>query len=239
LESDIEVFVDLREYSEPGTYKAQVQIRKQGSATDTDTLVITVDPQEISIYLDLKMSKTVPLSPVFQGFLESGYEMVFYSLDPGQVVIDGPVSIVSGIAELPTKNIDLRNRNTDFSERVAVVNPNPLLDIRGDGYTEFFGHIGELIMMRSFDDIPIAVSGLGAGLTAEMEINKGSVRFEGTQLLLEALVPSLNMLSVDCSGISDPGTYTLPLNVEVPPGLILSRHEPEEIRITIHGTESE
>jgi hypothetical protein len=38
---------------------------------------------------------------------------------------------------------------------------------------------------------------------------------------------------VDCSGVFEPGIYTLPLSVDLPPGFSLLRREPEELNITI------
>ena len=51
LEEDIELFVDMGKFNEPGTYLVPVQWRKKGTAYGVAPLQINVDPREISISL--------------------------------------------------------------------------------------------------------------------------------------------------------------------------------------------
>ena len=51
LGEDIEVYVDLGEFNEPGTYTVPVRWRKKGAAYGVRPLQITVDPREINISL--------------------------------------------------------------------------------------------------------------------------------------------------------------------------------------------
>jgi YbbR domain-containing protein len=231
-EDDIEVYADLSMFAEPGTYKVLVQIRKKGTAAEAETLEISLDPIEISLELDTKMSKYVPLSPSFQGYLESGYEMVSYTLEPNQVVIDGPLKLLTEISELSTESIDLRSRNTDFSSRVRIMNPNPLLVLRGDGMTEFQGFIRELIEIRNFDNLPITVTGLDDAFEALLEPATASVRIQSVQNQLDDF-DAQNILTIDCSAVNEEGTYDLPLVVTVGTELTVDRSEPETVRVTI------
>jgi YbbR domain-containing protein len=237
-EDDIELYADLTMFSEPGTYKVLVQIQKKGTVAENETLEINLDPIEISLELDTKMSKYVPLSPSFQGYLESGYEMVSYTLEPNQVVIDGPLKLLTGISELSTESIDLRSRNTDFSSRVRIMNPNPLLVLRGDGMTEFRGFIRELIEIRNFDNLSITVNGLDDAFEAVLEPPAASVRIQGVQKYLDAFIAQ-NILTVDCSAVNEEGSYDLPLVVTVGSELTVDRREPETVRVIITRREGE
>jgi hypothetical protein len=235
VEDDIEAYLDLTGYRDPGSFRTPVQIRKKGTAVEAENLEIVVEPMEIAVDLDAKLSKYVPIAPNLQGSLEKGYELVSYTLEPSQMVIDGPFGLISGLAELSTDSIDLQSRNEDFTVRLKVVNPNPLLVIRGDGMIEFRGFIRESIMIRSFDDIPISVTGLTGDFSAP-ETGFGSLRLEGAQRLIELFEPGENVLSVDVSGIGGPGTYTLPINASIPEDFTLIRQEPLEITLEIVET---
>jgi hypothetical protein len=118
-----------------------------------------------------------------------------------------------------------------------MLNPNPLLVIRGDGLTEFRGFIRESIMIRSFDDLPIEITGLDDTLIAAAGTPNGnatgSLRLEGTQRIMENYTPLPGMLFVDVSEIDEPGTYTLPVQVDIPEGFTLSRQEPLELELEI------
>lgn len=230
-EDDVEVFLDLTKFQEPGIYKVPVQVRKKGTALEVDSLEIRVDPIEVSITLDTKISKTVLLTPNFQGNLENGFELVTYTLDPSKVVIDGPTGLVNSVEELSTEFIDLEGRNSDFSAQVHIINPNPLLVIRGDGMAEFRGSIRELIMIRSFDRLPIRMTGLGDQFSVELLTATGNIRIEGTQSALEVFDPSVISLTVDLSGINSAGVHTLPLQASVPGGISVVRLEPAEVQV--------
>jgi hypothetical protein len=235
-ENDIEAYLDLTGYRDRGSFKAPVQIRKTGTAMEVENLEITVDPMEITIDLDIKMSKYVPIAPDLEGSPESGYELVSYTLEPNQMVIDGPSNLISSVAELTTGLIDLQNRNADFTVHLKVMNPNPLLVIRGDGMTEFRGFIRESIMIRSFDNVPISVIGLSGDFLMP-KTGLGNLRLEGAQRLIETFEPSGNLLFVDVSGIDEPGTYVLPVAASVPEAFTLSRQEPVEITLRIEAAE--
>jgi YbbR domain-containing protein len=235
LEEDIEAYLDFTRYGEKGTYRAPVQIRRSGSALGVEPLEIAVDPPEVAVELDEKMSKYVPLKPNFEGYLESGYEMVSYTLTPTQVVVDGPRGLLEQVSELPTETIEISGRNEDFTAAVHILNRDSLLQIRGDGMAEFRGFVKKLIIIRNFEDLPIVVSGLDGKFTAVMEVTTGSIRIEGNQTELEYYNPVSNadILTLDCSGITESGSYTLPVQADIPAMFTLIRSDPTAVTIQV------
>ncbi|MDR1374380.1 MAG: hypothetical protein LBJ24_05345 [Treponema sp.] len=233
LEDDIEAYLDLTMYTKEGRYRAPVQWRKKGTAVGVDGLEISVDPLEVSLDLDQKISKLVPVTPNFRGYLEPGYELVSYSLSPNQVVVDGPLKAMNGLEGLLTEFIELDGRRENFSDTVRIMNRDPLLIIRGDGTTEFHGFVQELLIIRTLEGMPLTVRNPDERLTVNPETGTGSVRVEGKQLELEAYEPSAFRLFLDCSRIEREGTYTLPVQAELPEGITLIHCEPEAVRVQV------
>jgi YbbR domain-containing protein len=235
LEDDIEAYIDLGKYREGGWYRAPVQVRKKGTALGVEPLEISVDPMEISLQLDYKISKYIPLTANIEGSPESGYDLVSYTLTPSQVVVDGPMNIVGAVSELYTDYIDLDGRNEDFSVSVGILNRDPLLVIRGNGMTDFRGFVRKPVPVRNFEEVPIMVNGLDERFRAELDIRVGSVRVEGDRGSLDSFTPPLSFLTVDCSGLSREGVYMLPLTVDLPRGLNLVRKEPETVTVSLRS----
>ncbi len=236
--ADIEVYVDLLKITEPGSYKMPVLVRKTGTAVGVDPLEININPAEIEIDLEYKMTKYVPVTPNFRGYLESGYEMVSYTLDPSQVEIEGPQSIITSVTGLSTDYIELTGRKSNFVTTSRILSTDPLMVVRGSGVVEFRGSIQELIMIRNFEQLPISVIGLNSRFAAKLSITQGAVRIEGSQNALENYTPMGSVLSIDCSNIEHTGTVTLPVAVAVPLQFELIRYEPMEVTVTIepnHG----
>ncbi|MHB9291705.1 hypothetical protein Holit_00786 [Hollandina sp. SP2] len=232
LEEDIEPYIDLTG-KEKGIYRVPVQVRTHGIALGLEPLEIKVDPLEISMVLDFKISKYVPLKANTRGPLQRGYELVSYTLKPSQVALEGPAEVMSSISELSTDFIDMDGRNEDFSIMVSILNPDPLVVIQGNGMTEFYGFIREIIGLENFTNLPIRVDRLHERFIADLEKGTGSIRLEGSQRALEQYSPPSSLLYVDGSAITEPGTYTLPLLVPRIPNVTLLRKDPETVTVQV------
>jgi hypothetical protein len=231
-ETDIEAYIDLTKPEVEGLYRAPVQVRTRGSALGVEPLEISVDPLEVSIKLDRKLTKSVPLTVAMQGKVAGGFDLVSHSVSPMQILVEGPLNELGPVKELRTDVVDLDGRNGDFSLMVNIVTPNPLFVLRGNGMAEFRGVIRPSVPVRNIEGIPVELLGLDSRFEAGGG-RAGSVRLEGAQAALDMFIPPDGFLSVDCSGIREPGAYTLPVDISLPEGFTLVRREPEEINITV------
>jgi YbbR domain-containing protein len=232
-EEDIEAYVDLTKYSAPLWYRVPVQIRKTGTALEVEPLEISVDPLEVSIQLDRKVSKSVPLNLNSRGNVQEGFELISQSLTPAMVTVEGPLNTLDSLPELSTEAIDLEGRNESFTIAARIVNPDPRVVIQGNGSVEFRAVIRPMVPVMSIEGIPIAVKGLDPRFETAPGGSTGSVRLEGSRELLDMFVPAPDFLSVDCSALHTPGTYTLPVHIALPAGLTSVRQEPAELRLTL------
>jgi len=233
LEDDIEAYVNLRDIKSPGTYTVAVQLRKKGTAQGVEPLQISLDPMEITFSLDVKISKFVPIAVNFVGQVEAGYNMNSYSIDPNQVVVEGPAAVMANLSELYTDYIDLSARRSDFSISAPILHNDPLIVIRGDGSVNFSASISQIIAVRNISNVPIAITGLDGQFAGELEIAAANIRIEGYDRdTVESFVLPEGFIRVDCSQIGESGDYVL----SVLPGTVAGlsfRVEPREVRIQI------
>ena len=232
LAEDIEAYIDLRGKGK-GVHRVPVQTRKKGASASIEPLEISVEPLEIAMALDFKISKHVQLNANTHGLAQPGYELISYTLTPNEALIEGPLDVLSGIESLSTDTVALDGRGSDFSIMVNIINSDPLVRIRGTGMTEFQGSIREIIHRANFDDVPISITGLNLLFSATPGSARGSVSIEGTQLSMQDYQPDASLLFVDCSSIQDPGIYTLPVLANLPSGMRLIRQEPETLIVRV------
>ena len=233
LESDIEAYVDMSNYQSRGTYLVPVQWRSRLNSHGLDALEITVDPMEISLVIDQRISKVVPLMANFQGQIDTAYAMTSYSISPDHVIIDGPAEMMTGINELYTDLIDLGGQRSSFNETVNIVNINPLISIRGEGRVEFSAIISRIVPVRNISMVPIAINGLEADLRAEIDTFYVSLNLESdNQELLDSFLIDPEFVRIDCSGILDAGTYILNIITGTVPGISFST-DPYEVTVRI------
>jgi YbbR domain-containing protein len=233
MEEDVQAYIDLNRYTEPGTYRAPVQIRKSGTAVRAETLEIAMDPLEVVLLLDERLSKTVSVTVNFRGALEPGYELAGYTLEPSQIVVDGPRGLLTDITEITTDFIELAGRSSDFSSTVRIMNEEPLLIIRGNGFIEFHGTVREQLRIQSFEGLPIRIDRLDDRFSGVLEIARGSIRIEGGQMMLGKIGDQDIGLSVDCSSINSEGDFLLPVSVFFPAMFTLLQQDPENVLVRI------
>jgi YbbR domain-containing protein len=232
-DSDIEAFVDLRRHEAEGFYRAPIQIRKGGTALGVEPLELSINPMEISVRLDIRASKTLPVLADIRGKVASGFDLIDYSVSPEEIIVSGPVGVLEDMIEMRTVPVDLDGRRNDFNIEVNISRDNPFLVFRGSGMVEFQGIVRPSVPVRNIEGIPIVFARLDPRFEAHSSERIASVRLEGNYSLLDDFIPGPGFLSVDCSELLEPGTYVLPVRADLPFGLFLVRSEPENLSIVV------
>ncbi|MDR1220765.1 MAG: hypothetical protein LBK73_14295 [Treponema sp.] len=231
LEDDIIAYIDLKGKTK-GTYRIPVQIRKKGTALGVEPLEIKVEPGEISLTIDHKASKTVQLKTNVRGSLRDGYQLAGWSLTPEQAVVDGPADVIANISELFTEDVEIDDHDSDFSVVVNILNHEPLAILRGGATVEFKGVVQEILSQKTYENIPIILKNLdSARWTAILNIENGSVSVEGRQRDLDRYT-ALDAFSVDCAGVQEAGSFSLPVDVNVPVYLSATASAPKMVVVT-------
>ncbi len=238
LEDDIEAYVDLTEHDREGQYRMPVMIRKRGTAQIGD-VEITVDPLTVTVTQERKVVRTLDVYPVVSGFPAEGFELAEYDIDPSSVEVEGPRSAVETLTRIRTETIDLSRRAEDFAIRVRVQVPDPLATIVGSDIVEFSGRIRPIVVAKLFDSVPVVVTGVEAGLVAEPTESTGEIRAGGPMLTVNALVSSDFSLIVDCTGITEPGSYELPVAPVLPRGTTEISARPTRVTVVLSSENEE
>jgi hypothetical protein len=237
LENDVEAFIDMKDKGK-GFYRLPVQIRKKGTAIGVDPLEITIDPLEVALSIDYKVSKYAPITANTRGSPKDGFKIVSSTVIPNQVVIDGPSDVIANITELFTETIDIDGRDEDFSVVVNILNNEPLAIVRGNGSAEYKGFIQPITSQKTLDRLPISVKGLDGKQTAELSVKIGSVTLLGKQQELEDYATSLKLansilLSVNCSDVHDAGLYELPITASIPSEFNIVEISPPTVSVQV------
>jgi YbbR domain-containing protein len=160
MENDIEVYIDMNRLEQPGVYTVPVQWRKRNTIQGGEPVQITVDPMEITLSLDHRITRTVPVTADLRGQIDTGHTMTWHSLNPAQVVIEGPAALISGVPEIFTEAINLAGRRNDFSQVAAILNPDPLVIIWAAALPSFAGALRRSFRCAISPTFPSPLPGL-------------------------------------------------------------------------------
>jgi len=175
----------------------------------------------------------VPIAVNFAGQVEAGYNMNSYSIEPNQIVVEGPATLMGSLSELQTELIDLSGRRSDFSVNASILHTDPLVVIRGEGTVIFSASVSQIILVRNISNVPISVTGLDEQFIVEPGVMTANVHIEGNDSnAVETFRPPGGFLRIDCSQISESGEYVLSVLVQAVAGLSI-RVEPREVKIQI------
>lgn len=174
---------DLVAQADLATFQQGVQMARLTVRGLPDGIrLVSVDPDEVRVFLDPIIRKEVKVQPRYSGNPPVGYKFTGATTDPEYVTLSGPSSLLEKITEVPTTTISL-NRTSSFEEPVGLditgtdilVAERPILRVS----------IAEDQGMRSIV-VPVTVMG---AIEAQTEPATVTVKLKGPVPALNALRP--------------------------------------------------
>lgn len=208
----------IADLSGKGPGERVVQLKVDESFLPDNVKVMQIEPASIRIKLEPNVTKRVRVEARFSGRVVEGREFYGAELYPGEVEIEGPLSIVDKMDRVLTEKVSLDRRDADFQTAVEVEIPQDSLRVKTPGRIKLSVKIGEERLLRRFANAPVRwidKSATGWLLTK-------SVRLEvfGPKSAVEAL--RADDLRVEIKTASLPPDITsvtpqiqLPANIEV------------------------
>lgn len=231
-EEDIDAFINLSSYKRAGVYRVPIQVSRKGASANAD-FSIRVAPLEVTVTLEKKVTKSVKVVPDITGFPAKGYELGQSFVSPNHVEIAGPKSRVDPIKEIHTDPINLNGKSEDFTERVGLALPDPSIQVPGNQMVEFHGAVQKVIVVKTIEPVDIVALDLEPNLKMQLSTTTGEIQVQGSQLALSDLKQGEATLDVECSQITQPGTYTLVTKPSVPRGLVVLNYAPQKVTIRV------
>jgi YbbR domain-containing protein len=122
----VNVQVDLAQ-TQPGT--VNVNLGPESVLMPDGLEVVSIEPDVIRVELEREVSQRLPVVPRLVGEPAAGSVVEEPEVFPNLVLVTGPESLFSRIQSLSTRPIDLNGHALSFEETVAVVPPDPLIQI--------------------------------------------------------------------------------------------------------------
>lgn len=237
VEEDLRAYIDLRRYASEGEYRTPVLVEREGAARAAGALEVTVEPDTVQVTLEEKLLRSLEVEPTTSGFPTAGYELVQIVMSPSSVQVEGPRSVVEDLNVVRTEEVDLSTRREDFTERIRLVRPDPLVRFPGGSVVEMRGMIEESVVLETFETVELVVTGLDPQFVLAESVPGGLIRVQARQLDVEDVTPGDLQLSVDASSVDEVGSVRLPVRPIVPPGFVVLRYEPTSILLEVEAAQ--
>jgi YbbR domain-containing protein len=233
LEEDLRASIDLGPYKTAGIVRVPVLIDKRGSALGIDPLEISVEPPEIAISIEPRVKRDIHVVPSFRGYLEPGYELAGFKLEPSKIEVAGPASLMDKIEDVATEPIELTGRSENFTVRTSLSARNPLLFFLTSDTFVFTAEIKKTLVFRVFQDLTVTYVGLPDNLTVREPEPAGTARVAASSVELDGFVPADGVLEADLSRISQPGVYSVPVIPRFPEVFDVESWSPVVVTVSV------
>lgn len=149
----IEATLDLSNLTKEG--EMTVPILPQSLNLPPDVAVVAIDPPKISIRLEPRRQKVVPIREFLVGQLPTGYELGQVVVTPTNALVSGAASMIRSMVEVATERIILSGRVQSFQRTVGLVADSPQVQVIEPASADVFVEI-----------IPLAAANDTASATA-------------------------------------------------------------------------
>jgi YbbR domain-containing protein len=122
----VSVQVELAQ-PQPGT--VNVNLGPENVLMPDGLEVVSLEPNVIRVELEREVSQRLPVVPRLVGEPAAGSIVDELEVFPNQVLVTGPESLLAKIQSLSTRPLNLDGHALTFEETVAVVPPDPLIQI--------------------------------------------------------------------------------------------------------------
>lgn len=232
-ETDLSAFIDLNYYSDQGMYDVPVQVQLVGKTLDINPLELQVEPQHISLKLEKRLEKAVPITPSFSGTPAKGYELSGYSSVPNSVKIVGPQSIIEKVNEIYSDFISTTDRTERFTVTTPLINHNALILLQGDTTAKFSIDISPRLITRTLTVTDVTYIGLPQDLQITEQKTPITVEIIGPMNELESYTLPIYAVQADCSEIKRSGEYSIPIAVYVSDEFTVLKIDPVHITVMV------
>lgn len=230
---DIEAYLDCSGVSTEGESVLPVRVRKKGNALEADPLEVSVDPMQVKLSFEGREIKIVPVEARFSGSPEAGYERASVQIAPAKVEISGPRSLVKKTLSVSTEAFSLSGLKEDAVAQVQLQSPSKLIELSSSESVEIRLAIRQAVAKKTFDSVPILITGLDTDLQIEGKIPSGALTVQGSPEDVNAFALEENTLSIDLSFVRQAESVILPVQANLPENIVAVGMEPSELQLKI------
>jgi YbbR domain-containing protein len=221
----LEVRLDL---ADAATGQVSFRIMPEMFNVPRETNVTQISPSQIMLDIDRITTRQIPIYPDLIGSPAPGFTIAGTDLSLTTVTVSGPSRDVARPQRIDTRPLDVKGLTDSLDRTVPLVIPPGLLTFSA---TEVQAHvrIDEVMGDREFHTVPVKVR--NPDYRYRLYTPGVSVTVHGPARKLPALKLD-GMVYVTAKG-QRPGTYQLPVQVDLPDGFQVVRASPDKVKVRI------
>lgn len=186
---------------------------------------VVVSPPAVTVLIPINSVvglKLVPVAPLIIGQPAPGYAVTGVEVSPPLIALTGSSGPLDAVASLATEAVDISAARSSLLRDVALIIPTGTAPGAGEPMRVTITVRVEPITRPFQAQLPAQVTAVGGDGSLLVGLSQPvvSVTLSGTSAALNALAQTALRAEVNIAGLG-PGSYDLPVNVALPPGVSL------------------
>jgi YbbR domain-containing protein len=202
--------------------------------------VVKVDPPRITLTIEKKVEKKVPIIPLLIGKIAEGYEQLDVKVDPPLANVEGAESDMKSVDKASTDAILFANRNRSFTASAKVIVDNPNVTIITPSVALVEVQISEKLEEKTLSELPLVAR--GTPYVIKMIPDKIKVKLKGEKSITESLNENNIKIFLDLDNLKPRiNYYNIKPVVDFEPArlaeeITIVKITPENIKVRIYAT---
>lgn len=230
-ENVIIAYVDLK--NDTGSGKRSI-VRIDKNSFPRRISIKEINPMVIDISIEKILEKQVKIIPVIIEEPPDGYIYQDVIVNPEQVQIQGPESMINGIDSVYTEDVNIGSLKETTVKEVGVNLPGTKISLVNDETVSVKIVIKEIFVLKRIYGVPVVPINVGEDFNAIIEDATASVVLKITKRIERSISRAKLSLYVDCMDVDEPGTFPLPIQFETDIiDVSLIKIEPRSVDVTV------
>ena len=209
-----------------GIGQASFKIGPDSFPVPRHTEVTSVVPSQIVLDIDRNVTREVPVHLVIAGAAGEGFKIASTEVTPVNIAIRGPSRAIAHVDQVDTEPLSVAGITGDISRSVDLMAPAGTVRLNPDEVTAKVS-VAQVIADKEFRDVPINIR--DTDLKYRLETRRVRLVLRGPYLTL-ANIELKNAAYIEAAGFI-PGTYNVPVQINLPDGVALVRQTPEKVKV--------
>ncbi|MBF0440935.1 MAG: hypothetical protein HQK54_03435 [Oligoflexales bacterium] len=211
----------------------RIRVDKENIRRWNERLKLTILDPYLYVYVDKKVSRTVPIKDVIQGIPADGFFIKKVTMKPKFVKITGLKSDVLKTREVAMEPVDIEGINSNRVQESNLIPPIGFThqDLSPDK-TLVTVELDEKRENKRIENIPIEIMGASGRVTVKPSF--ASVVVQALPSVLNALDQKDFKAVIEVTDMK-PGRYDMDVRVTIPQGAVLIEAIPAKASVTILG----
>lgn len=194
---------------------------------------VQFDPPEVTVTMDREVERQLSVKATFEGQLPEGIQLEKAVCDPATVRVRGAERLLRNLELVRTVPISLDGRYQSFSTFVSVAAGSQVWTVVPERVAVEVDLVEHLASRKIENKTVLPLLASDDTRVVNIRPEKVSVTLHGSPPRIEELSPEEVYTYIDCTELTEPTEYEVPVRVDVPPGIQVDEIEPSIVQVTV------